>query len=923
MHSMNFSSDDEPSPNKSNSSSDDEQDLIYSRCGGGIGIKSGNNNIIEDYLYRLINDTYKEVGRIKSKRRTKVLKEALLKSRDLVLQKAKQQQHQEKKYDENDQSLRCLSGIGRIYPRLPSIQEDSPQNTFIRAVESNDCKEENKKQVNNGQESKLSTMAEEKKQKSPPTFQVEFCESKNFKKRTRVKHYHPICLESPTTILGPTRPLSTATIFLKSQYAVKDMTDLVHVPYFDDDGNGEDVISEFYDTRQREKLLEYGPLYLEKEMDDTIDETLSILLDQQQQFFDYDYNDGSCNNNDDTREQQFTKRSRSTQYYKSRKQHQVNKKRQRQQNDCHYKKIILMLKKKEGGIEFNEKELRRYFAKRLQHHLAKVMNLPIERIMKRFNVLTRIKQANPNDDFEKYLQYDNLHDSEEQIITGIDHNDPNTSSSSSSSSAAVATAADVVVQKRSVNNSETVYGMQHEKGRMNDGTKVSYSKHAMDSYRNLFCRRCFTYDCNNHGNLIQPNIELQMELAVGKERNGDWIDTDIIDGSIGGQAHQTPEEDLINREALENHSDSKDGPSTASKKKERVENDYPPRKEEAIKLDSLQRVIAEHVFQIFQGDTEKIAATIQCNVDSLQAYVNECNIKIKDPVFIKDKITPQESSQKKKRKVSDEKSMKCYNQCWLKRVQDTELHPSFDPCDHDEPCSYETCSCVQNAFFCTKHCVWGKKSRNFFRGCSCKHGQCRTMSCSCFAAKRECDPDLCHNCGASSDPPNQIPQKQRCRNDNIGMRRHCHLLLAESGIPDAGWGIYTKHALKKGDFVHEYVGEIISQEEAERRGKVYDKENRSYLFNLTSESVIDARKKGNKTKFANHSSAPNCYSKVISVNGDGRIGLFAKEEIRAQSELFFDYRYDVSMSHELLVKPSLTVDWMKKKKRKTAKKKST
>jgi histone-lysine N-methyltransferase EZH2 len=57
------------------------------------------------------------------------------------------------------------------------------------------------------------------------------------------------------------------------------------------------------------------------------------------------------------------------------------------------------------------------------------------------------------------------------------------------------------------------------------------------------------------------------------------------------------------------------------------------------------------------------------------------------------------------------------------------------------------------------------------------------------------------------------------------------LLLAPSRI--SGWGLFTKYALKKGDFVHSYVGELVSQEEAERRGQVDDIKNRSYLFNLS------------------------------------------------------------------------------------------
>lgn len=118
------------------------------------------------------------------------------------------------------------------------------------------------------------------------------------------------------------------------------------------------------------------------------------------------------------------------------------------------------------------------------------------------------------------------------------------------------------------------------------------------------------------------------------------------------------------------------------------------------------------------------------------------------------------------------------------------------------------------------------------------------------------------------------------------MRRHARLLLAESSIKGAGWGLYTKHALKKGDFVHEYVGEVISQEEAERRGIIYNKLNMSYLFNLSSDFTVDATRKGNKTRYANHSSsAPNCEAKMIQVNGDMRIGLFAKIDIDPQSEV--------------------------------------
>ncbi|XP_031279924.1 histone-lysine N-methyltransferase CLF-like [Pistacia vera] len=222
------------------------------------------------------------------------------------------------------------------------------------------------------------------------------------------------------------------------------------------------------------------------------------------------------------------------------------------------------------------------------------------------------------------------------------------------------------------------------------------------------------------------------------------------------------------------------------------------------------------------------------------------------------------------------------------------------PCRQYNPCGCQTacgkqCACLLNGTCCEKYCGCPKSCKNRFRGCHCAKSQCRSRQCPCFAADRECDPDVCRNCWVSCGDgtlgiPDQKGDNYECRNMKLLLKQQQRVLLGRSDV--SGWGAFLKNSVGKHEYLGEYTGELISHREADKRGKIYDRENSSFLFNLNDQFVLDAYRKGDKLKFANHSPDPNCYAKVIMVAGDHRVGIFAKERISTGEELFYDYRYE-------------------------------
>ncbi|KAL4138859.1 hypothetical protein PRIC2_002362 [Phytophthora ramorum] len=234
------------------------------------------------------------------------------------------------------------------------------------------------------------------------------------------------------------------------------------------------------------------------------------------------------------------------------------------------------------------------------------------------------------------------------------------------------------------------------------------------------------------------------------------------------------------------------------------------------------------------------------------------------------------------------------------RLKDKGANHEYEPCNHEGACDTNDCSCMTRDHTCDKACSCSRDCPNRFPGCKCSLGNCRTKACPCFVAARECNPDTCFTCGASEVPALIFDEERRNMSAldlgiccNVNILRGLHKKIGVAYSTTHGWGAFATEPIKRGEFIYEYHGALLSQDEAERRGSIYDKMTISFLFDVDDDSVVDAIRKGNKSKFANHSAVyQKCKGKVLTVGGgEHRISIWAQQDIAKGEELFFDYGY--------------------------------
>ncbi|XP_077230459.1 histone-lysine N-methyltransferase ASHH3-like isoform X2 [Tasmannia lanceolata] len=108
-----------------------------------------------------------------------------------------------------------------------------------------------------------------------------------------------------------------------------------------------------------------------------------------------------------------------------------------------------------------------------------------------------------------------------------------------------------------------------------------------------------------------------------------------------------------------------------------------------------------------------------------------------------------------------------------------------------------------------------------------------------------------------------------------------------------GLGLVADEDIKQGEFVIEYVGEVIDDKTCEERlwGMKRRGETNFYLCEINRDMVIDATYKGNKSRFINHSCQPNTEMQKWRIDGETRIGIFATRNIKRGEDVTYDYQY--------------------------------
>ncbi|GFY86549.1 histone-lysine N-methyltransferase SUVR5 [Actinidia rufa] len=154
-------------------------------------------------------------------------------------------------------------------------------------------------------------------------------------------------------------------------------------------------------------------------------------------------------------------------------------------------------------------------------------------------------------------------------------------------------------------------------------------------------------------------------------------------------------------------------------------------------------------------------------------------------------------------------------------------------------------------------------------------------------------------------------------NNSCSCSRSCQNRVLQNGVQvklevfkaeKKGWAVRAREAILRGTFVCEYIGEVIDEQEANKRHTRYGGEGWRYFYDIDAHIndmsrfiegqipyVIDAMNYGNVSRYINHSCSPNLVNHQVLVESMdsqlAHVGLYASRDIDAGEELTHGYRY--------------------------------
>lgn len=199
-----------------------------------------------------------------------------------------------------------------------------------------------------------------------------------------------------------------------------------------------------------------------------------------------------------------------------------------------------------------------------------------------------------------------------------------------------------------------------------------------------------------------------------------------------------------------------------------------------------------------------------------------------------------------------------------------------------------------------------------FSGCSCSTGSlCSERDCSCiqrFGPTFDSDGVLinidpreskmrpvleCNSeCGCDDSCPNRVVQN--------GVKFKLKIFRTER----KGFGVKTLEPIQRNSFVCEYVGEILTADEAKHRTRLMSASDANFIMTINEHlecrnevTYVDPTYKGNVGRFVNHSCDPNLFLIPVRVDHSyPRVAMFALGDIDVDQELSYDYANDLSFA---------------------------